>query len=69
MSRYGKMKSLSVKKFSDKEPAAIQNFETRKELKENEEIIRKGHVKTWIAISIASFALLVTIAGWPIIQK
>ena len=73
MSKYGRMskgpKALSVKTFSDKAPAAIQNYDTRKEFKENEAIIQKGEIKIWIAIAIAAVALIVTIAMSPLIYR
>ena len=57
MNSYGKMKNslraMSVRKFSDKEPATVQDYGTRKEMKENEQNIQKG--LCYIQIAIGSF--------------
>ena len=56
--------AMSLKKFSDKEPATVQDYGTRKEMKENEQNIKKGFCHIQIAIGITLVTLIVVAAGW-----
>ena len=56
--------AMSLKKFSDKEPATVQDYGTRKEMKENEQKIKKGFCHIRIAIGITLVTLIVVVAGW-----
>ena len=55
---------MSVRKFSDKEPATVQDYGTRKEMKENDQNIQKGLCHIQIAIGITLVTLIVVVAGW-----
>merc|ERR1712038_604855 len=70
---YGRVKNplraMSVRKFSDKEPATVQDYGTRKEMKENEQNIQKGLCYIQIAIGITFVTLLGVGVGWPLIYQ
>lgn len=57
-------RDMSLKKFSDKEPATVQDYGTRKEMKENEQNIKKGLCYIQIAIGITLVTLMVVVVGW-----
>ena len=46
----------------DDGPTVVQDYHTRKEIKSNEEDIRKGKLRTWISIGIVLLTLVLTIA-------
>ena len=58
------VRAMSLKKFSDKEPATVQDYGTRKEMKENEQKIKKGFCHIQIAIGITLVTLIVVVVGW-----
>ena len=55
---------MSVRKLSDKEPATVQDYGTRREMKENEQNIQKGFCYIQIAIGITLVTLIGVVAGW-----
>ena len=63
------LKAMSVKNFSDKEPTQIQEFGTRKEIKENEALINKGKRNIRIAVFISVVTLIITVSVWVPISK
>ena len=60
---------MSVRKFSDKEPATVQDYGTRKEMKENEQNIQKGLCYIQIAIGITFVTLIGVAIGWPLMYQ
>ena len=46
----------------DDGPTVVQDYQTRREIKSNEEEIRKGKLKTWISIGVVLLTLVLTIA-------
>ena len=48
----------------DDGPTVVQDYQTRREIKSNEEEIRKGKLRTWISIGIVLLTLVLTIAVW-----
>ena len=60
---------MSVRKFSDKEPATVQDYGTRKEMKENEQNIQKGLCYIQIAIGITFVTLIGVAVGWPVMYQ
>ena len=60
---------MSVRKFSDKEPATVQDYGTRKEMKENEQNIQKGLCYIQIAIGITFVTLIGVAVGWPLMYQ
>ena len=62
----GPSSNLDVDKGNDEDdgPTVVQDYHTRKEIKTNEEDIRKGKLRTWISIGIVLLTLILTIALW-----
>ena len=60
---------MSVRKFSDKEPATVQDYGTRKEMKENDQNIQKGLCHIQIAIGITFVTLIGVGVGWPLMYQ
>ena len=58
------IRAMSVRNFSDKEPATVQDYGTRREMKENEQNIQKGFCYIQIAIGITLLTLIGVVAGW-----
>ena len=46
----------------DDGPTVVQDYQTRREIKTNEEDIRKGKLRTWISIGIVLLTLVLTIS-------
>ena len=57
-------RAMSLKKFTDKEPETVQDYGTRKEMRENEQNIKKGFCHIQIAIGITLVTLIVVVVGW-----
>ena len=58
------VRAMSLKRLSDKEPATVQDYGTRKEMKENEQNIQKGFFYIQIAIAITLVTFIGVVAGW-----
>ena len=58
------LRAMSVRKFSNKEPTQLQEFGTRKEIKENEALIKKGKRNIRIAVGISIVTLIITVSVW-----
>ena len=69
MNRIRSNRAKSVRNFADNEPTQIQEFGTRKEIKENEALIKKGKRNIRIAVCISVVTLLITVAVWVPIGK
>ena len=73
MNDYGKMnrslRRLTIKPLSDQEPGTVQDHGTRKEMKDHEDLIKKGKLQTWIAIWIALLTLIIIFSFWPTIHR
>ena len=60
----GPSSNLDDNKGNDEDdgPTVVQDYHTRKEIKTNEEDIRKGKLRTWISIGIVLLTLVLTIS-------
>ena len=67
MSSLGKIRR-SIRPKS-KVPDQVQDYGTRKEMKDNEASIRKGKRTLKVSIGLALLALAASVAVWPIMYK
>ena len=66
ITKEGPSSNLDDDKGNDEDdgPTVVQDYHTRKEIKSNEEDIRKGKLRTWISIGIVLLTLVLTISVW-----
>ena len=64
ITRGGPSSNLDYNRENDEDdgPTVVQDYHTRKEIKANEEDIRKGKLRTWISIGIVLLTLVLTIS-------